>query len=178
MPTGLHRYYGTQDMHFITCSCFRRRPLLDDPALRTLFLNILEDVRQSYQFVVAAFVVMPEHFHLLVSEPERDDLSQVMQVLKQRVARHALSELRGSGTAIPNEEHFWQRRFYDFNVWSAAKHAEKVHYIHQNPVRRGLVAEPNQWFWSSFRAHACREPGIVVLNAPGSATLKVRGPAA
>jgi len=66
----------------------------------------------------------------------------------------------------------------DFNVWSAAKHAEKVHYIHQNPVRRGLVTEPDQWFWSSFRAYACREPGIVAVNVPGSATLKVRGPAA
>ena len=54
MATGLHRYYGSQDMHFIKCSCFRRRPLLDGPALRTLFLTILEDVRQSYQFVVAA----------------------------------------------------------------------------------------------------------------------------
>ena len=124
MPTGLQRYYGSHDMHFITCRCFRRRALLDDPTLRTLFLKILEDVRQSYQFVVAAFVVMPEHFHLLVNEPERDDLSQAMQVLKQRVARRALSELGRSGTAVPNEEHFWQRRFYDFNVWSAAKHAE------------------------------------------------------
>jgi len=178
MPTGLQRYYGSHDMHFITCRCFRRRALLDDPTLRTLFLKILEDVRQSYQFVVAAFVVMPEHFHLLVNEPERDDLSQVMQVLKQRVARRALSELRRPGTAIRNEGHFWQRRFYGFNVWSAAKHAEKVHYIHQNPVRRGLVAEPDQWFWSSFRAYACREPGIVAVNAPGSAKLKVIGPAA
>ena len=178
MPTGLHRYYGTHDMHFITCSCFRRRLLLDDPALRTLFLELLEDVRQSYQFVVAAFVVMPEHFHLLVSEPERGDLSQVMQVLKQRVARRALSDLRRSRTAAPEEEHFWQRRFYDFNVWSAPKHTEKVHYIHQNPVRRGLVAEPDQWFWSSFRAYAYHEPGIVVINAPGSAKLKVRDPAA
>jgi putative transposase len=177
MPTGLHRSYGSQDMHFITCSCFGRRPLLDDPALRTLFLEILEDVRQRYQFVVAAFVVMPEHFHLLVSEPERNDLSQVMQVLKQRVARRALSELRRSGSTTA-EHHFWQRRFYDFNVWRAAKHAEKVHYIHQNPVRRGLVAEADQWFWSSFRAYACRERGIVVVNASGSAGLSGRDPAA
>jgi len=165
-------------MHFITCSCLRRAPLLDDPALRTLFLTILEDVRRAYQFVVAAFVVMPEHFHLLVSEPEHDDLSQVMQVLKQRVARRALSERRQSGTAVAGEQHFWQRRFYDFNVWSAAKHAEKVHYIHKNPVQRGLVAAPDQWMWSSFRAYACGEPGIVVVNAAGSSKMQVRGPAA
>jgi putative transposase len=178
MPTGLHRSYGSHDMHFITCSCFGRRPLLGDPELRTLLLKMIEDARQSFQFVVAAFVVMPEHFHLLVSEPERADLSQVMQVLKQRVARRALSGLRRSGSNRPNEEHFWQRRFYDFNVWSAAKNAEKVHYIHQNPVRRGLVANPDQWFWSSFRAYACQEPGIVAVNAAGSARLRLRSPVA
>jgi len=164
-------------MHFITCSCLRRRPLLDDPARRTLFLEILEEVRRKHQFVIAAYVVMPEHFHLLVSEPDECDLSRVMQVLKQRVARRLLPDLRRSGLST-DEEHFWQRRFYDFNVWSAAKHAEKVHYIHQNPVRRGLVAEPEQWAWSSFRACAYREPGIVLVNAPGSAWLRVRVPAA
>jgi putative transposase len=176
MPTGLHRYYGANDMHFITCSCFHRRAFLADPARRTLFLKILEEVRQSYQFVIAAYVVMPEHFHLLVTEPERDDLSRVMQVLKQRTAHQLLKELRGSHG--PGEDRFWQRRFYDFNVWTAAKHSEKVHYIHLNPVQRGLVDEPEHWLWSSFRAYAYREPGIVLVNAPGSAKLKVKDSAA
>ncbi len=176
MPTGLHRSYGANDMHFITCSCFSRRPLLSVPARRTVFLQVLEEARQSFQFVVAAYVVMPEHFHLLVSEPERDDLSLVMQVLKQRVACQLLLPLRGSPPI--DQQHFWQRRFYDFNVWSAARHSEKVHYIHLNPVRRGLVTAPEQWVWSSFRAYAYREPGIVMVNAPGSAKLKVRNSAA
>jgi len=111
MPAGLHRCYGAGDMHFITGSCFQRRPLLDNPARRTLFLEILEEVRQKHQFVIAAYVAMPEHFHLLVSEPEQGDLSLVMQVLKQRVARQALPGLRRSGVSIVDEEHFWQRRF-------------------------------------------------------------------
>lgn len=175
MPAGLHRCYGANDLHFITCSCFHRRPFLDDPRRRTKFLEVLEEVRQSYQFVVAAYVVMPEHFHLLVTEPERDDLSCVMQVLKQRAARKLLPELRSSRV---DEEHFWQRRFYDFNVWSAAKHNEKVHYMHLNPVRRGLVAKPEDWMWSSYRFYAYREPGVVTVNAPGSAKLRVGVPAA
>ena len=175
MPTGLHRCYGAKDMHFITCSCFHRRPFLSDPACRTVFLQVLEEVRQSFQFVVAAYVAMPEHFHLIVSEPERDELSIVMQVLKQRVARRLLPGLRDSSGV--DEVHFWQRRFYDFNVWSAAKHGEKVHYIHLNPVWRGLVTEPEQWRWSSFRAYAYREPGIVMVNALGSAKVKVRNSA-
>jgi putative transposase len=177
MPRGLRRFYGSHDMHFITCSRFRRRPLLDCSSRRAFFLETLEELRQSYEFVVAAYVVMPEHFHLLASEPERDDLSRVMQVLKQRVARRLIPQIRRTGQHAAHEG-FWQRRFYDFNVWSAAKHAEKVRYIHDNPVRRGLVAEPQQWEWSSYRAYAYHQPGIVVINAPGSAKLKVRSPAA
>jgi hypothetical protein len=50
-------------------------------------------------------------------------------------------------------EPVWQKRFYDFNVWSARKHVEKLRYMHRNPVKRGLVERPEQWAWSSFRAY-------------------------
>jgi putative transposase len=183
-------------MHYITCSCYRREAWLGIPSRRTLFLNILEEVRRGYDFVVAGYVVMPEHIHLLVSEPEKGNLSLVMQVMKQRVARRVLSELRrGTRDGVPTlsqrtrkdgaptrkdrdpgseAEHFWQARFYDFNVWSAAKHVEKLRYTHRNPVRRGLMLEPEQWEWSRFRAYAYGEPGLVLVNAPGSARLRVR----
>ena len=62
-------------------------------------------------------------------------------------------------------DHFWQKRFYDFNVWSEAKRKEKIRYIHGNPVRRGLVSEPDQWPWSSFRSYVYREPGLVRVNS-------------
>jgi len=141
-----------------------------------LFLKVLEQTRVAYEFVVVGYVVMPEHFHLLMSEPEKSDPSQVMQVLKQRFARQVLTQLRRHGGGA--DEHVWQRRFYDFNVWSAPKHVEKLSYMHRNPVKRGLVLEPEQWPWSSFRSYACGEPGFVLVNAPGSAKLKVRPPAA
>jgi hypothetical protein len=62
------------------------------------------------------------------------------------------------------EEHFWQKRYYDFNVWSARKRQEKLHYMHQNPVRRGLVEAAEMWAWSSCRAYAGGESGPVKLN--------------
>src|SRR5271166_1131822 len=66
------------DFHFITCSCYRRQPLLGTPRRRDLFLTVLEQVRRRYQFVVAGYVVMPEHIHLLLSEPQVKILSTVM----------------------------------------------------------------------------------------------------
>jgi len=176
VPTGLKRYYGSGDLHFITCSCYQRRPWLGTPARRTLFLKILEQTRVTYEFVVVGYVAMPEHFHLLISEPEKGGPSAVMQVLKQRFARQVLTQLRRYGD--DSSEHVWQKRFYDFNVWSAPKHVEKLRYMHRNPVKRGLVFEPDQWPWSSFRSYAYGEPGLVVINAPGSAKLKIRPPVA
>ena len=78
MPWGLHRYYGTGHLHFITFSCYHRGPVLATPRRRNLFLKILEQVRVRYGFVVAGYVVMPEHVHLLISEPERGTQSTVM----------------------------------------------------------------------------------------------------
>jgi putative transposase len=72
------RFYGAGDLHFITCSCYRRQPLLGTPRRRDLFLTVLEQVRRRYQFVVVGYVVMPEHIHLLISEPQEKDPSTVM----------------------------------------------------------------------------------------------------
>ena len=76
------RYYGAGHLHFITCSCYRRQPLLGSARRRDLFLTALEQVRRRYRFVVVGYVVMPEHIHLLVSEPEEKNPSTVMQALK------------------------------------------------------------------------------------------------
>jgi len=89
MPAGLHRTYGAHHLHFITSSCYHRLPLFDAPSARDRFLAILEQTRQKYRFVVVGYVVMPEHIHLLTTEPEIGTPSTVMQVLKQRSA-HAL----------------------------------------------------------------------------------------
>ena len=77
MPSGLKRFYGANHLHYITCSCYRRRPLLATPRRRDAFLRVLEQVRQKYDFTVVGYVVMPEHFHLLISEPEQGDPSVV-----------------------------------------------------------------------------------------------------
>jgi len=72
------------------------------------------------------------------------------------------------------EQRVWQRRFYDFNVWSECKRVEKLRYMHRNPVKRGLVLEPEQWEWSSYRSYACEEVGIVKINQWPAAVMKLR----
>src|SRR5438067_7056908 len=87
MPRGLIRIYGGGNLHFITTSCYRREPLLGSARARDVFLQIFEQVRRSYGFEVIGFGVIPEHIHILISEPKRKTIPIVMQVLKQRVNR-------------------------------------------------------------------------------------------
>jgi putative transposase len=172
MPSGLHRTYGAHHLHFITWSCYRRLPFLNSARCRDRFLAVLEQVRERYRFVVVGYVVMPEHVHLLITEPEIAAPSKVMQVLKQRTARASLPKLKRRNPRQRNlfgdelrRRAFWQARFYDFNVWTTKKRVEKLRYMHRNPVKRGLVATPEQWRWSSYRFYFLSEAGPVRLNA-------------
>jgi putative transposase len=160
MPEGLQRRYGRSQLHFITCSCYERLPLLGTANSRDLFVKILGEVRDRYGFALTGYVVMPEHIHLLVGEPAKGTPSTVMQVLKQRVSRN-------SKLADPSNQessHFWEQRFYDFNVWSQEKITEKLHYMHLNPMKRGPVSHPNEWPWSSFSFYSDGEGGLLRID--------------
>lgn len=184
MPWNLKRYYGAGDLHFITCSCYRRLPLLGTARRRDLFLTVLEQVRRRYRFVVVGYVVMPEHFHLLLSEPQERTPSTAMQALKLGFARRVLAEAKRRRNPAQADlfdhspQHVWQKRFYDFNVWTERKRIEKLRYMHRNPVKRGLVASPELWRWSSFRAYALGESGPVKVNDWEVLKMKIRPPAA
>ncbi len=157
MPSRLKRYQETnRDLHFITFSCYHRQPFLSSASSRDCCESAIEQFRVQYGFAVVAYVVMPEHVHLLVSEPNNGPLASAVQAIKQSVSRKL----------IGSREHFWQERYYDFNVWSSAKQIEKVKYIHRNPVRRELVERPEDWSWSSFRSYLTGEIGTVEVESP------------
>jgi len=160
MPWGLKHFQQSRQLHFLTFSCYRRRPNLSTAQNRACFESALERVRQSYGLCVYAYVVMPEHVHLLLNEPERGHLAQVLQSLKQSVARTL---------ALRATDSFWQARCYDFNVWSERKFVEKLRYIHRNPVTRGLVDQPEDWPWSSFRHYLTGADGVVEIESQWAA---------
>ena len=153
MPSGLVRYQGSGGLHFVTFSCYERLPLLQESQGYAVFLRELEAARVRYQFQVVGYVLMPEHVHLLLTEPPDWPLSMALQVLKQESSR----ELKGL------ERQFWQRRYYDFHVRTEEKRVEKLKYMHRNPVRRGLVVAPESWPWSSYRHYLTGERGVVEI---------------
>jgi putative transposase len=172
MAHKLIRHYGHGHLHFITFTCYRRLPLLRSIRARNAFVQILGETRDRYGFSLVGYVVMPDHIHLLISEPTKGTPSTVIQVLKQRVSRRLrrkkraragqLNLLFASGDdSLPR---FWQRRFYDFNVWSLKKRVEKLHYMHMNPLKRKLVHHLKDWPWSSFSFYSNLKQGLIRID--------------
>ncbi len=153
MPSRLKRFQQAKDIHFITFSCHDRQPYLATPAARNLFERTLEQMRRRYVFHVFGYVIMPEHVHLMISEPKRGMLDRAIQSLKTSVSKQS------------DQRPFWLPRYYDFNVHSEVKRVEKLRYMHRNPVMRGLVVHPEEWEWSSFRHYLTGEVGTVEIES-------------
>jgi len=168
MTEGLKRYYGCGHLHFITFSCYRRLPFLQAVGAKDLFVAELCCVRREYEFALVGYVLMPEHVHLLFSEPAKGTPSTVLQMLKQRVSRKLRYEM--AQAPLPVAEiaekfrQFWQTRFYDFNVYSDSKKREKLDYMHRNPVARELVRRPQDWPWSSYLFYEKGEAGLIPID--------------
>ena len=148
MTQGLIRLQHSGECHFVTFSCYRRQPHLKTQAICALFLETLEQTRQQFSLHVYGYIVMPEHVHLLLSEPSSGSLADALQFLKLSSAKQFISREHVEGG------HFWQKRYYDRNLRSDSDFTEKLRYIHRNPVKRGLCEKPEDWPWSSFRHYA------------------------
>jgi putative transposase len=164
MPYDLKRFQKAEALHFITFSCFHRLPLLDAPDPKNTVEAILEQTRARHQARVYAYVLMPEHIHLLINKPPSILVAQFLKSVKQMTSR----KLRG-----PREK-FWQERYFDRNVHREEARSEVIRYIPRNPVKRGLVASPGDYQWSSFNHYATGVRGAVEIESEWTASL--RGP--
>jgi REP-associated tyrosine transposase len=184
MTEGLHRFYGGNDLHFLTFSCYRRRPLFRDPAHCDLFLKILDSGSAALSARGVGICCHAGTRSFVGKRTAAGDVIDRDSSAKGRgCAQYAVfqGEHRGGAPVhgIPvHPDRFWQARFYDFNVFTERKRIEKLRYIHRNPVERGLVSSPEQWHWSSFRWYRCGEAGPVRINDTDIMVMKIRPPAA
>ena len=166
MPSRLKRYQHAGQLHYITFTCYHREKHLGSAAARDVFEQVLERVRSWYGFDILGYVVMPEHVHLLVSEPEQTTLAMALKMLKQTTSRKLRYRVA--------DRAFWQKRYYDFNVFSGHKRGEKLRYMHRNPVKRGLVDKPEDWKWSSYRHYLTGAEGVVQIESHWTAEKRER----
>ena len=177
MPWGLTRFHHSGQSHFVTFCCYHRHRLLTTDASRRIFESALERVRRSFRLQVYGYVVMPEHVHLRLSEPQQDTLAEALKSLKQGVSRRLLGTSPVKPKAGLNgapADHFWQKRYYDFNIRNYPQFVEKLRYIHRNPVKAGLCERPEDWAWSSFRHYATGCEGRVEIESEWTARKRER----
>ncbi len=180
MPEKRH-YYGLNHLHFLTTSVYRRVRLFDSDRFKQRFVATLAELRRELGFGIVGYVLMPEHFHLLLWPSEQANPSPIMQRLEGRMAKFILKSSRDDRDrpwcakmlarltlppTVHDEAHcrVWQRRFHDLNVWSEKKRLEKLTYVHNNPVRRGLARAPGDWAWSSWRFYFLDEVFVLPMD--------------
>jgi len=154
------RYNIPAHAHALTFSCYRRNPLLDSEPARELTAAAIERAREKHRFHLWAYVLMPEHVHILILPLDQHySISDILKSIKQSVSRRMIGNLKKrnadalmhveTGLARPKHR-FWQDGGgYDRNCWSEGEIMRQIEYIYNNPVRRGLADKPDDWYWSS-----------------------------
>ena len=159
--TKLRHYDNLNTARFITFSCYHHYPLLRKETTIQYFINVLKNKREEYSLKILGYVIVPNHVHLVLHPRENDKLGQIMRVIKSLSARDILSQWQKKNYTVlqrlkiikdgKEKYAFWQKRFYDFNCRTVASVIEKINYCHNNPVKAGLVKNPEDWKWSSYR---------------------------
>ena len=177
---GMHRktrtsYNTPGEAHELTFSCFGRRAFLGQDRTRGYVIEAIEKARFKHGFHLWGYVIMPEHVHLLFWPPTTVyAVGAVLLSIKQSVARRALIHLRkhdpsGLRWLTTGQKHtpyrFWMDGGgYDRNMTTLNALRGSLDYIHANPVKRGLVAYPEDWPWSSAGEWVKGKPGILKVD--------------
>ncbi len=146
---------------FVTFCVHRRLPVLSNDVFRKDVINALSKVRDEAKIRLLAYVIMPEHVHMVFIPPDFVKLGPLVGEIKRLSSRAILGRLRKSNSGLLGqlvakrdliERHvLWQRRCYDHNIRAEESLWSKVAYCHNNPVTRGLAERPEGWIWSSYR---------------------------
>ena len=135
-----HRGWTSHSTYFITASVAQKKFLFQAPPMAELLLDVLLHYREQNTFLLHEFVVMPNHFHLLIT-PEQS-LERALQLIKGAFSFRVKKEL-GYGGEV------WQTSFYDHRVRDAAEYVRVSTYIQENPMRAGLVGSPKEYPYGS-----------------------------
>jgi putative transposase len=164
MPKFREAVYGKGHLHLIACTCYQKQPKLAEEKHRDVFVRLLEELRVKFRFAVVGYVVMPDHFRLLMREPEIDTAANAVEMLQARYRRRYNSSAR-------SDEQVWENRFSDTHIVGADAIAATLAAMHAEPVKAGLVSSSEEWKWSSALAYAGLPEGVVTVEQVPAASV-------
>ena len=164
------------NIHFLTFSCYQQLPFFKSDRAKQWLIEAIANAREKHKFALLAYVIMPEHAHLLVQPLIGPyDIAALLKGIKQPVARKAKRFLEKENPAwlkkltVKSRSRevfrFWQAGpGYDRNIRDEKELLEKIQYIHNNPVKNGLAATPEEWPWSSAGWYLDRRDGKITID--------------
>jgi putative transposase len=155
-PKRHESYAGT---YFVTSRTWESRRLFVTEPMCMLFMDTLLRYRQDGAFTLHAFVLMPDHFHILLTPSQETTLERAVQLIKGGSARRIRTDRQ---LRFP----VWQRGFSDHRIRSAADYTTHLVYIGQNPVRKKLAVNPREYRWSSASGKYALDPFPQGLKPP------------
>jgi putative transposase len=136
-----HRGATTESTYFVTANVLERKSLFQVDKIARLFIEILLNYRAQKKYLLHEFVVMPDHFHLILT-PTGITLERAIQFVKGGFSFQLNKSLK-----VKRE--IWQPSFVDRRVRDSLEYERFKDYIWQNPVKRFLVATPEEYPYSS-----------------------------
>jgi len=155
----LRRWFVREKVLFITCNLLRTRTRLTDRDFEAL-ASAIAAVRKRREFLFTAYVFMPDHWHALMIPGAGDTLPRLMDAIKVAATRRINAHRRTQGAV-------WQFRYYDHVIRTVREYRDRVQYMHLNPVRKGLVRNPEDWAWSSIHSYGGPGPIRLPVDLPG-----------
>lgn len=157
----LRHYDGFGTTRFVTFNCYRDQAFLVSTEVKLLLIEEIGLARLKHLFKILAYVIMPEHVHLVLWPPDTMRLGLVIGEIKSRMARAYFATFEPDS---PQPHVFWEKRCYDRNCRTVEETIEKINYCHDNPVRRKLVVEPGDYNWSSFNWYRGRRDVPLLMD--------------
>jgi len=173
----LPRFHIQGHIYYITTNVYQNLPLFKHPTFIIPLIDSLNYYRYKYRFKILGYVIMPDHIHLIVWPQDQPAISEFMRDFKKftavRLIRQAevenasaiLQAFANAGEATKRCDHkIWQDSYWDTNIFTERFLRQKLHYIHRNPVRANLVANPAEYPYSSYRNYALNDESLIAID--------------
>lgn len=174
------KYDLENHVHYLTGVVNKRMRLFQKhPGCCQIFLENLNFYRNRLGFKFLGYVIMPEHYHLLIMPSSKSEISKILMVLKGYSAKNIIEFLRNEDIKFldkfklpvnktkrkkDSKYRIFKPDDYDFNIFTQEKLIEKLNYMHNNPVKRGLVEGPTNYFYSSARSYELNDDSFIEID--------------
>jgi putative transposase len=178
-----HNIYLDNFVYFFTATVVEYIPVLDSDSVKEFIIESLNFYREEYLTKINAYVIMPEHIHLIVRSDSGENVKKFIQHLLRKVSINIIVHTRSLLTNKPYRQvskerlniftkhargkaihRVWKERAKGEPIYSDRVMKQKLDYIHMNPVKRGLVKNPEDYPYSSFRNYYLNDHSIIKID--------------